>query len=136
MKHFNWGACLALDQETAGCAGAGGIARQLWRIFGRLRRHLAQTIPAQAILALLNRHRQPGGFPGAPARPRQAAGELRSASGTGEAAGDRNFQPVCHQSHRIPAGFFMPGSCRTAVYSATNIRVPAETVFPDSAQVA
>jgi hypothetical protein len=56
---------------------------------GRLR-HLPQTIPAQAVPAL-HRHRQPRGFIGAPARPRRAAGEFRSATGTGEAAGHRIF---------------------------------------------
>jgi hypothetical protein len=50
----------------------------------------AQTIAAQAVLAV-ERHRQPRGFLGAPAWPRKAAGELRSASGTGEAAGGRYF---------------------------------------------
>jgi hypothetical protein len=49
------------------------------------RRSLAQTIPAQAIPAI-ERHRQAGGFLGAPARPRQAAGEFRSAAGTAKAA--------------------------------------------------
>jgi hypothetical protein len=49
------------------------------------RRSLAQTIPAQAIRAI-ERHRQAGGFLGAPARPRQAAGEFRSAAGTAKAA--------------------------------------------------
>ena len=53
-----------------------------------VRRHLPQAIPAQAIPAL-HRHRQPRGFLGAPARPRRAAGEFRSAGGTGEAAGHR-----------------------------------------------
>ena len=55
-----------------------------------VRRHLPQTIPAQAIPAL-HRHRQPRGFLGAPARSRRAAGEFRSAGGTGEAAGHRIF---------------------------------------------
>jgi hypothetical protein len=51
---------------------------------------LAQAIPAQAVLAVIG-HRQAGGFFGAPARPRQAAGEFRSASGTSETARGRNF---------------------------------------------
>jgi hypothetical protein len=55
-----------------------------------LRRHLPQAIPAQAILAR-NRHRQASGFLGAPARSRQVAGELRSATGTGKAARDRDI---------------------------------------------
>jgi len=54
-------------------------------------RRFPQTIPAQAILARIDRHRQPGGFLRTPARPRQAAGEFRSAAGTGEAARGRNF---------------------------------------------
>jgi hypothetical protein len=53
-------------------------------------RHLPQAIPAQAIAAL-NRHRQPRGFLGAPARPCRAAGEFRSATGTSEAARNRIF---------------------------------------------
>jgi hypothetical protein len=52
-------------------------------------RRLAQAIPAQAILTLIDRHRQPRGFLGAPARPRETAGEFRSAAGTGEAARGR-----------------------------------------------
>src|SRR5579859_759381 len=44
---------------------------------------LAQAIAAQAILAV-ERHRQPRGFFGAPARAGEAAGEFRSAPGTGE----------------------------------------------------
>src|SRR4030081_1178850 len=53
-------------------------------------RHLPQAIPAQAIAAI-DRHRQTRDFLGAPAWPWQAAGEFRSASGTGEAAGGRSF---------------------------------------------
>jgi hypothetical protein len=53
-------------------------------------RRFPQAIAAQAVLAV-ERHRQSRGFLGAPARPREAAGELRSASGTGEAAGGRHF---------------------------------------------
>jgi hypothetical protein len=48
-------------------------------------RHLPQAIPAQAIAAI-EWHRQAGGFLGAPARPRQAAGEFRSAAGTSQPA--------------------------------------------------
>jgi hypothetical protein len=54
-------------------------------------RRLAQAIAAQAIAAI-DRHRQDEVFLGAPARPRDVAGELRSASGTGEAARDGIFQ--------------------------------------------
>jgi len=49
-------------------------------------RQLAQAIAAQAILAGIDRHRQPHGLVGAPARLREATAEFRSASGTGEAA--------------------------------------------------
>jgi hypothetical protein len=49
------------------------------------RRHLSQAVAAQAIAAI-ERHRQPPGFLGAPARPGQAAREFRSAAGTSEAA--------------------------------------------------
>jgi hypothetical protein len=52
------------------------------------RRHLPQTILAQAVAAI-ERHRQADGFLGAPAWPSQAAGEFGSASRAGEAAGDR-----------------------------------------------
>jgi hypothetical protein len=69
-------------------------------------RGFAQTIRAQAVLAV-ERHRQPRGFLGAPARSRQAAGEFRSASGTAQAARGRHFQPICHQANRILAAFFM-----------------------------
>jgi len=55
-----------------------------------VRRHLPQAIPAQAIAAIEG-HRQAGGFLGAPARPRQAAGEFRSAAGTSQPARDRIF---------------------------------------------
>jgi len=48
-------------------------------------RHLAQTIPAQAVAAV-GRHRQARGFLGAPARSRQAAGKFGPAAGAGEAA--------------------------------------------------
>jgi hypothetical protein len=64
---------------------AGGLLRS-----GRLRRSLAQTIAAQAILAI-ERHRQARNFFGAPAGTGQAAGEFRSAPGTGEAARGLNF---------------------------------------------
>jgi hypothetical protein len=57
---------------------------------GVSRRRLAQTIAAQAIPAI-DRHRQADNFLGAPARPGPAAGEFRSASGTGEAARGRSF---------------------------------------------
>jgi hypothetical protein len=60
---------------------------------------LPQTIAAQAVLAI-DRDRQAGDFLGTPARSGQAAGELRSASGTGEAARALNFQAICHQSNR------------------------------------
>jgi len=50
-----------------------------------VRRHLPQAIAAQAIAAI-EWHRQAGGFLGAPARPRQAAGEFRSAAGTSQPA--------------------------------------------------
>jgi hypothetical protein len=50
---------------------------------------LPQTFPAQAVLAFVNRHRQAKGFFGAPARPAEAAGKFRSASGTSKAARDR-----------------------------------------------
>jgi hypothetical protein len=53
-------------------------------------RRLAQTVPAQAII-IPDRHRQARGFLGAPARACEAAGEFRSAAGTGEAAGARYF---------------------------------------------
>jgi hypothetical protein len=53
-------------------------------------RGLAQTIAAQAILAI-ERHRQARGFFGTPAGTCQAAGEFRSAPGTGEAARGLNF---------------------------------------------
>jgi hypothetical protein len=66
------------------------LQRGLGSVRGDLRRRLPQTIPAQAILAVI-RHRQPGGFLGAPAWTRQAAGEFRSASGAGEAARGRIF---------------------------------------------
>jgi len=54
------------------------------------RRHLPQAIPAQAILAI-NRFRQPRAFLRAPARSVKAAGEFRSAHGTGEASSGRHF---------------------------------------------
>jgi hypothetical protein len=54
----------------------------------RFGRRLPQTISAQAILAI-ERHRQAGGFLGAPARSREAAGEFRSAPGTGKPPRDR-----------------------------------------------
>jgi hypothetical protein len=57
----------------------------------RVARRLPQALAAQAILGLIARHRQAGTFLGAPARSRQAAGEFRSASGTGEAPGRRHF---------------------------------------------
>jgi len=47
--------------------------------------HLPQAIAAQAIAAI-DRHRQDGGFLGAPARSRQAAGEFRSAAGASQPA--------------------------------------------------
>jgi hypothetical protein len=78
-------------------------------------RRLPQAIPAQAILTLIDRHRQAAGFLGAPARPREAAGEFRSASGAGEAAGRRIFQPIFHGKNRIVPVILMPGSGRTAV---------------------
>jgi hypothetical protein len=59
-------------------------------MIGASARHLPQAIPAQAIAAV-DRHRQAGGFLVAPAWPCQAAGEFRSAAGTGEAAGGRIF---------------------------------------------
>ncbi len=80
------------------------------------RRSLPQTIAAQAIPAI-DGNRQAGNFFGAPARPGQIAGEFRSASGTSEAARGLNFQPICHESNRTLAVFFMSGSSRTAVYS-------------------
>jgi hypothetical protein len=55
-----------------------------------LRRSLPQTIAAQAILGI-DRHRQAGNLLGTPARPSQAAGEFRSAPGTGEAARGLDF---------------------------------------------
>jgi hypothetical protein len=55
-----------------------------------VRRQLPQAIAAQAIAAI-ERHRQPRGFLGAPARSGETAGEFRSATGTGEAAGRRVF---------------------------------------------
>jgi hypothetical protein len=55
-----------------------------------LRRSLPQAIAAQAILAI-DRHRQARNFLGAPARPRQAAGEFRSAPGTGKASRGLDF---------------------------------------------
>jgi hypothetical protein len=57
-------------------------------MFGR---RLPQAIAAQAIPAV-DRHRQDECFLGAPARPRDIAGEFRSASGTGEAARAGVFQ--------------------------------------------
>jgi hypothetical protein len=77
------------------------------------RRRLAQAIPAQAILSP-DRHRQARGFLGAPARACQAAGEFRSAAGTGETAGAGDFQPICHQPNRIFThcnNLVMSGSC-------------------------
>jgi isochorismate synthase EntC len=53
-------------------------------------RGLAQAIAAQAILAI-ERHRQARDFFGTPAGTCQAAGEFRSAPGTGEAARGLNF---------------------------------------------
>jgi hypothetical protein len=53
-------------------------------------RHLPQTIPAQAIAAIIW-HRQPRGLLGAPAWPREAAGEFGSALRAGEAAGGGIF---------------------------------------------
>jgi len=53
-------------------------------------RRPAQAVAAQAVIAA-DRYRQAGGFLGAPARPRQAAAEFRSASGTDEAARGRHF---------------------------------------------
>jgi hypothetical protein len=51
-------------------------------------RRLAQTVAAQAVVAPVHRHRQAHRFLGAPARPRRAAGEFRTASGTGKPARD------------------------------------------------
>jgi hypothetical protein len=67
-----------------------GIARRLFHSL-RVSRSLPQALAAQAILGLIARQRQAGTFLGAPARSRQAAGEFRSASGTGEAPGRRHF---------------------------------------------
>jgi hypothetical protein len=55
-----------------------------------LPRLLPQTLPAQAIAAI-GRHRQAGGFLGAPAWTRETAGEFGSAAGTGEAARGGDF---------------------------------------------
>jgi hypothetical protein len=77
------------------------------RAFGYFAGRLPQTIAAQAILAIEG-HRQAGDFLGTPARPGQAAGEFRSASGTGEAARGRIFQPMGHGRDRNFAAFLTP----------------------------
>jgi hypothetical protein len=68
---------------------------------------LLQTIAAQAILAI-HWHRQAGDLLGTPARPGQAAGEFRSAAGTGEATRGKIFQPVGHGQDRNFAAFLTP----------------------------
>jgi len=49
-----------------------------------------QAVPAHAVAAI-DRHRQPHGLFGAPARARRVAGEFSSAAGTGEAARAPSF---------------------------------------------
>src|SRR5947209_10833312 len=55
-----------------------------------LRRHLPQTLPAQAALAGL-RHRQPRGFFRTPAGAGEFAGKLSAAAAAGEAAHELPF---------------------------------------------
>jgi hypothetical protein len=84
-------------------------------------RQLPQAIPAQAIAAI-GRHRQSCGFLGAPAGAGEAAGERRSTAGTNHAARRHAFLRrqvfrrrqafrICHESNRIVAMIFTPGSC-------------------------
>ena len=76
----------------AGTSPAMTLKKTPRRLFDSVyaRRRLPQTVPAQTILAVI-RHRQAGRVLGAPAWPRQAAGEFRAASGTDEAARGRNI---------------------------------------------
>ena len=86
-----------------------------------LGRRLAQTLSAQAILAL-HRHRQLGGLLRAPAIARHIAAELGAAAGTGKAARgrlrNRDFFRICHDLRRSFAVIFMSGSSVAAVYYA------------------
>jgi hypothetical protein len=84
--------------------------------------HLAQTIPAQAVLLpaaisvlTLDRHRQTHGFVHAPAGLAEAARKYRSAGGTGEAARVGAFFPICHQTAKSFAVIFMSGSFPAAL---------------------
>ena len=80
---------------------------------------LAQTLPAQAILAL-DRHRQLCRLLGAPAIAREVAAEFGAAAGTGEAARGRlrmrDFFRICHDLRKSFAVIFMSGSSPAAVY--------------------
>jgi hypothetical protein len=70
---------------------------ELWTR-GRLRRRLAQAIPAQAIAAI-PWHRQAKRFLGAPAWSRQAAAELGPARGACEIALKwLRVWPICHEA--------------------------------------
>ena len=83
---------------------------------------LPQTIPAETILAL-DRHRQARGFIRTPAWPRRVAGEFGSAPGTGEAARERDIQPIFHELDRNVRQVFHVGFIPNGDISrAPNIR--------------
>jgi hypothetical protein len=77
-------------------------------------RRLAQTIPAQTILAG-SRHRQPCGLLGAPAGVREPTTELGAATGADEATCG-GFLPICHDLRWSFSVIFMSGSSLAALY--------------------